>query len=267
MPADVAVDLDAYLDRIGVRRSASLARLHTAHVCAIPFENLDPHRGVPVALDPAGLQRKLVTARRGGYCFEHNLLFKAVLEALGAEVELMLARVRWGAPPGVVRPMSHLVLRVTADGATWHADVGFGAGTLLEPIPFGPGGPYEQQGWRFRVVEEGDLLVLQTAGGGEWHDVYAFSQRPVPAIDVEVSNWFTCTHPSSAFVSGLIIARQLPDGTRVSLSDWNGLGLVQRTPAGATVNAVERSEIPALLEQRFGLGGFTLTDAGRVALG
>ena len=95
---------------------------------------------MPVSLGAEDLERKLVAARRGGYCFEQNMLFERRLEALGAEVELMLARVRWGAPPGVVRPRSHLVLRVEADGASWHADVGFGLGTLLEPMPFGAGG-------------------------------------------------------------------------------------------------------------------------------
>ena len=155
---DVGLDLDAYFERIGVRGGLELAQIHTAHVCSIPFENLDPHRGVRVLLDVPALERKLVAAGRGGYCFEHNLLFKAALEAQGALVDMMLARVRWGAPEATVRPLAHLVLRVRTGGHAWHADVGFGAGTLLEPIPFGPGGPYEQRGWRFRVVEEGTAL-------------------------------------------------------------------------------------------------------------
>ncbi len=159
-------DLDAYLARIGLTGRPDLAELHRAHVAAIPFENRDPHNGVPVSLEIADLQRKLVTERRGGYCFEQNLLLKAALEARGAEVDLMLARVRAGAPPGTIRPRSHLVLRVEAEGAIWHADAGFGLGTLLEPIPFGPGEIHEQSGWRFRVVEEGQELVLQTADGG-----------------------------------------------------------------------------------------------------
>ena len=73
----------------------------------------------------------------------------------------MLARVRWAVPPGTIRRRSHLLLRVTGEGGVWHADVGFGAGTLLEPIPFGPGEEHEQEGWRFRVVQDGEELVLQ----------------------------------------------------------------------------------------------------------
>ena len=78
------LDLDAYLERIGLTGRPSLAQLHRAHLTSIPFENLDPHQGLPVSLEPGDLERKLVTERRGGYCFEQNLLLKAALEALGA---------------------------------------------------------------------------------------------------------------------------------------------------------------------------------------
>ena len=183
---------------------------------SIPFENLDPHRGVPVSLARDALQHKLVDERRGGYCFEHNLLLTFALEELGAEVDLMLARVRVGAPPGAIRPRTHLVLRVRDGGGEWHADVGFGAGTLLDPIPFGPGEVHEQSGWRFRVVPEGAEFVLQTADGSDWVDLYAFIPEPVPRIDVETSNWFTSTHPRSPFVTGLNATSHRPDGTRLS---------------------------------------------------
>ena len=157
------LDLEAYLARIGLSGRPGLAEVHRAHVTSIPFENLDPRRGVPVSLAPEDLERKLVKERRGGYCFEQNLLLGHGHTALGARVETMLARVRAGSAAGNPRPRTHLVLRVFVDGAEWHADAGFGHGTLLEPIPFGPGGPYEQSGWHFRVVEDGSELVLQTA--------------------------------------------------------------------------------------------------------
>lgn len=252
------LDLDAYLARIGSGPATGLpglAELHRAHVCSIPFENLDPRRGVPVSLELADLERKLVHARRGGYCFEQNLLLKAALEALGARVELFLARVRAGRPAGRVSPRTHLVLRVHADGRDWHADAGFGRGTLLEPIPFGPGGPYEQSGWHFRVVEQGPELVLQTVQHGEWDDLYEFVPETVPFIDVETSNWFTCTHPRSPFVTGLIVAAQRPDGGRLTLSDWEGLSLTEETPAESVVRPLEPSEVDELIGARFGLDG------------
>ncbi len=260
----MTLDLGAYLARVGLHGRPDLAELHRAHATSIPFENLDPHRGTPVSLDPDDLEDKLVARRRGGYCFEQNLLLKAGLEALGAEVDLLLARVRVGARTGAIRPRSHLVLRVRADGAIRHADVGFGAGTLLEPIPFGPGGVHEQAGWRFRVVEEGPELVLQTEEGSEWIDVYGFRPEPVPIVDVETSNWFTSTHPRSPFVTGLIVSTLSPDGTRTSLSDWSELVLTEQTPTGRTVTPVERSAVPDLLAELFSLTGFTLSPGGRV---
>lgn len=232
-----------------------MAELHRAHVVAIPFENLDPRRGVPVSLEPDDLEDKLVRRRRGGYCFEQNLLLKAALDAQGAEVDLFLARVRLGRPAGTPRPRTHLVLRVRADGRDWHADVGFGRGTLLEPIPFGTGGPYEQSGWRYRVIQDGPELVLQTGQDAEWVDLYGFVPDPVPFIDVETSNWFTSTHPRSPFVTGLIVADQRPDGTRLTLSDWEGLSLTEETPAGASVRPVEAGEVDELIAGRFGLDG------------
>ena len=250
------LDLPAYLERIGLSARPDAAELHRAHVTSIPFENLDPRRGIPVSLASEDLERKLVRERRGGYCFEQNLLLKEGLEALGAQVEPMLARVRAGSSPGKPRPRTHLVLRVHADGGEWQADAGFGHGTLLEPIPFGPGGPYTQLGWQFRVVEEGAELILQTAQDDEWIDLYEFVPEPVPFVDIETSNWFTCTHPRSPFVTGLIVSAQHPDGARVSLSDWHGLSLREETPAGGSTRPVAPDEVPKLIEQRFGLQGF-----------
>jgi len=258
------LDLDAYLARVGLSGRPTLAELHRAHVSSIPFENLDPHRGVRVSLTSEDLERKLVGERRGGYCFEQNLLFASALRELGFEVEPMLARVRVGAPPGSLRPRGHLVLRVTRDGESWHADVGFGGGTLLEPIPFGVGDEQEQSGWRFRVVGEGEELVLQSVLEGDWADLYAFVPKPVPFIDLEPSNWFTCSHPISPFVNGLLISVQTEDGVRTTLTDWGELALIEHTPLGRSVVPVGREEIPALLDERFGLPGFALAAGGRV---
>lgn len=259
-------DLDAYLDRIGLGGQPSLEEVHRAHLLSIPFENLDPHRGVVVSLDVQDLQRKLVAGRRGGYCFEQNLLLKAALEALGAEVEMFLARVRRGGGTEV-RPRSHLVLRVQMQGAAWHADVGFGLGSLLQPLPFGTGAESEQAGWRFRVVQDGPELVLQGMEGGQWADLYGFIPEPVPLIDVETSNWWICTHPRSPFVSGLVVGTQLEDGTRVSLSDWSELALTESAPAAQPVlTPVSREQIPQLLSDRFGLEGFALDGSGCLVL-
>jgi N-hydroxyarylamine O-acetyltransferase len=257
-------DLGRYLERIGLSGRPGLVELHRAHLAAIPFENLDPQRGVPVSPALEDLQRKLVHERRGGYCFEQNLLLKAALESLGAEVDLMLARVRMGAPAGAVRPRSHLVLRVRAGGELWHADVGFGSGSPLEPLPFGPGEVHDLSGWRFRIVAQGDEYVLQTSADGDWTDMYGFIPDPVPQVDVETSNWFTSTHPHSPFVTRLIVALHRPDGSRVSLSDRTGLALTESTPAGSEVTPVRRDDVPRLLAEHFNLPGFAIDERGRV---
>lgn len=255
-------DLDAYLQRIGLRGTPPVAHLHIAHCTSIPFEALDPHTGRAVAIDEQALSGKLVTARRGGYCFEQNMLLAAALRALGHEVELYLARVLLGGDPAVPRPRSHLLLRVDGD---LHADVGFGGGPLLAPLPWGPGGEHEQSGWRYRILERAPEWVLQTVEGEDWVDVYSFLPHPVPRIDVETINWWTCTHPESRFVSGLIAARHWVDGRRLVLSDWGGgLSLTDRTPEQSVATPVRREELPGLLAERFDLGGFGLGPDGRL---
>jgi N-hydroxyarylamine O-acetyltransferase len=264
------LDFAAYIERIGLSATEhpTLQDIHRAHATSIPFENLDPHRGIPVSLGQEDLERKLVHERRGGYCFEQNLLLASALEHLGLTVETMLARVRRGAPPGTVRPRSHLVLRVIDDGErVWHADVGLGLGTLFDPIPFEPDGAatHEQSGWSFRMLEEGSELVLQTLADGSWCDVYAFPPQPVPRIDIETSNWWTSTNPQSPFVFGLIAGVNHPDGSRESISDWSGpLELRVQSPGDTQVSQPPREAIPELLAKRFALSGFELGADGRV---
>jgi arylamine N-acetyltransferase len=179
----------------------------------------------------------------------------------------MLARVRVGGRPPEARVAGHLVLRVTdGDGRVWHADVGFGLGTLLDPIPFGPDPDtaHEQSGWSFRVVEDSPELVLQTRGPDGWSDVYGFSPHPVPRIDIDVSNWWICTNPSSPFVFGLIACVNRDDGRREVISDWSGpLQVMAMAPDGVESSEQPRSVIPSKLEH-FGLPGFALGENGRI---
>ncbi len=258
-------DLDAYIERIGLSGRPGIAEVHRAHTTSIPFENLDPRIGRPVSLEIEDLQRKLVDERRGGYCFEQNLLLAGALRALGADVELYLARVRYGAAPGVVRPRGHLLLGVHDDGAVWHADVGFGLGTLFEPLPFGPGEEHEQAGWGFRIVADEPELVLQGRMEGEWADLYSFLPFPVPPPDVETVNWWISTHPRSPFVTGLIVSIQRDDGRRESLSNWAGLALAESSPEATVRTPLRPEEVPELLASRFALEGVPLGEDGRLS--
>src|SRR5690606_9164296 len=107
---------------------------HQAHALSIPFENLDVLAKRPPQLDLASLQRKLVTNRRGGYCFEVNALFAAVLRELGFDVTTLIGRVRWMSPEEVDTARSHMLMRVELPEGSYLADVGFGGLTMTGPI-------------------------------------------------------------------------------------------------------------------------------------
>jgi arylamine N-acetyltransferase len=216
MTVDVtdAVDVAAYFDRIGYRGSAeptveTVHALVAAHNGAIPFENLDPLMGIPVAdLRAAALTDKLVYRRRGGYCYEHNGLMGYVLEALGFGVERLAGRVVWLNPDGPLPAQTHHVLSVTAPGVDGPllVDVGFGGQTLTSPIRLEAGPVQETRHEPYRICERGDAYRLEAEVRGEWQPLYLFTTRPQPRIDLEVGSWYVSTHPDSFFVTGLTAA-------------------------------------------------------------
>jgi len=208
-----AIDLEAYFARIGyagprARDFATLTALHELHVRAIPFENLDLHLGRGIRIDLPSVEAKLVRSRRGGYCFEHNTLFAGALRALGFTVTPLVARVRWQLPPDQQTALTHMLLRVESpDSGPCLADVGFGSMSLVRPIRFEldreqPGGLEPR-----RVVARGSHFAQQARLADAWADVYVFSADEAPAIDFEVGNWFTSTHPQSRFRLNLIASR------------------------------------------------------------
>jgi N-hydroxyarylamine O-acetyltransferase len=213
MSAAPPLDLEAYFERIGYTGVRSptfeaLNGLHLAHATTIPFENLDIQLGRPIKIDLASIEAKLVHAGRGGYCYEQNTLFAAVLEQLGFRVTNLAARVRKGAHR--VLPRTHMSLQVDVDGSPWLADVGFGTGGLLLPVAMSPGEVSRQFAWSFRLVEEPGLWVLQSLAGGAWHDLYVFTLEPQFPVDFEMANHYVSTHPNSRFVQTLAVQRQGP---------------------------------------------------------
>ncbi|MDQ3611406.1 MAG: arylamine N-acetyltransferase [Actinomycetota bacterium] len=209
------LDVQAYLDRIGHVGELSptmetLRSLHRAHVTTIPFENIDVLLGRRIGLDVDALQDKLVRRPRGGYCYEHTLLFAALLERLGFEVTRLAGRIRNGSDAH--RPRSHAVLRVEADGQAWLADVGFGAERPLEPIRFAEGATAQQGDWTYRVDGAGDgEWVLRTRHPSGWFDLYSIDLAVVYPGDFAVQNHYTATHPDSPFVSRIIAQHTAPD--------------------------------------------------------
>jgi N-hydroxyarylamine O-acetyltransferase len=259
-------NIDAYLGRIGLRGQMTLAGVHRAHATSIAFENFDSYSGRPVSLDLTHLEDKMVRRGRGGYCFEHNLLFMAALESIGLDdVAPMLARVRLG-PEGSPRPLNHLLLRAMDGGTAWLADVGFGGGGLLDPVPLEAGVEVEQSGWRYRIMEDGPQLVLQVFNDDAWTDCYGFVPEPAQMVDIEVNNWYTSTHPESGFVTGIIAGARRVDRC-VSLFAGDQPVLVERPVGGSsTVTSLGIEEVPAVLAELLGISGVSLGADGRLQI-
>jgi len=251
----VTIDLDAYLTRVGYagRREASLdvlAAVSEAHASAIPFENLDLLLGKPILLDLASLEAKLVSGRRGGYCFEQNTLFAAALAPLGFPVTPLAARVRSGAPPGTVRPRTHMLLAVDLPQGRFLADVGFGGGGPIRPLPLAAGRETKVGMSRFRLRRDGAAWVLEGDQGDGWQDLYAFTEEPQEPVDFEVANWFTSTWPKSAFTTSLVVQRQGLDA-RATLRDRE---LALRDARGVRTETIRDPEhLLDVLSERFGL--------------
>jgi N-hydroxyarylamine O-acetyltransferase len=242
-----------YLQRIGyggeLRPSyATLEALHLAHASHIPFENIDILLGRPIRLDLESLHAKLVTARRGGYCYEHNLLFSSVLRTLGFSVLELAARVRYRAQR--VLPRTHMLLLVELEGARWLADVGFGGEGLLLPVPFGSGQAVRQFAWTYRIVEQPGMWMLQSLRDGAWLDLYAFTLEPQQLADYEMASYYMSTHPDSRFTQTL--TAQLPTpGVRNILRDRELIA--DRGDLVSTSTIADDDTLLAVLAETFGL--------------
>jgi N-hydroxyarylamine O-acetyltransferase len=207
-----ALDLDAYLERIGYAGStppslATLERVALAHPAAIPFENLDPYLRRPVALDLASIQQKLVSGGRGGWCFEHNILLGTALTALGFRAQGLGARVLWNAPPGPLGARSHMVLLLELPQGAYVVDAGFGGVTLTAPLRLEAEAVQDTPHGRFRLLRVESDFVMQADVQSSWRSLYRFDLQPQRLADYEVANWYLGNHPTSHFLHGVIAAR------------------------------------------------------------
>ncbi|HKH48092.1 MAG TPA: arylamine N-acetyltransferase [Thermoanaerobaculia bacterium] len=216
------MNVQAYLDRIGYRgpldlTAETLRALQVAHLEAVPFENLSIHAGQPIVLEEDALFEKVVARRRGGFCYELNGLFAALLRALGFEVAMLSAGV--ARADGSFGPdFDHMGLDVQL-AERWLADVGFGD-SFREPLRLDLRAEQVQGERAYRIDEDGThLILLQRQGAdGPWEPQYRFTLQPHDFPDYAGMCHYHQTSPQSHFTQKKVCSLARPDG-RVTLSD------------------------------------------------
>lgn len=221
------------------------------HVAAIPFEAIDVLLDRPIDLSPEAIDAKLITARRGGYCYEQNGLFKRVLQAIGFDVEGLIGSVRWGEAPGAPPPpATHMVLRVTIDDVPWMVDVGFGSSVPPAPLRLDTAADQTTRHERYRILPLGARQRVQAEFDGRWQTLYDILPEPLLDSHYELFNWFTSTHPSSHFRQQLIVTRVASEARYALL----GRRLTRRDAKGGVERRyLERDEIERALIELFHL--------------
>jgi N-hydroxyarylamine O-acetyltransferase len=253
-PSSVGFDLDAYCTRVnytGSRKlsAATLKGLHFAHVHNVPFENLDIHLGKALSLNPAELFAKIVTRKRGGYCYEVNSFFAMILRTFGFQVQCLLARVLYGFSD--LRPRSHQLLLVTVDNESWIADVGFGSCCLREPMRLTPGVVSEQGPDSFRLRSEtAHTYILEAMLAGRWQDLYEFTLEPFDLVDFEPFNYWNSTSSEVRWTKQKVCSLPTPEG-RIVAVDWEFK--IHSADLTQTVRAMSDEEYRRMLSQYFRL--------------
>jgi N-hydroxyarylamine O-acetyltransferase len=215
------MNVDSYLDRINYRdtlvpNAETLRKLQVAHLVAVPFENLSIHAGEPIVLRDDALFSKIVERRRGGFCYECNGLFAALLRALGFEVNMLSAEVA-DSEGCFSQPFDHMALLVNLD-QRWLVDVGFGD-SFLEPLLLDERGEQTQGNRTFRITSDGDYLILERRQNEEWKAQYRFQLQPYQYDDFAEMCRYHQTSPESHFTKQRICSRATADGGRISLSE------------------------------------------------
>jgi len=221
------MDVQAYLRRIDYQGSLTpdidlLRSLHRAHLFTVPFENLDIHLGREIVCDESRILRKIVNEKRGGFCYELNGAFAALLRTLGFRVTLLSCRV--ARQDGSYGPeFDHLTLRVDLE-EPWLADVGFGD-CFLEPLRLGSRLEQEQTGRVYRLTSRmtstastDAVFGLEVMAEGRWKKEYAFTLQPRELSDFAGMCHHHQTSPESHFTRQRICSLATPEG-RITLSD------------------------------------------------
>ncbi len=247
------VPVPSYLARIGYSGPSaptadSLRAIHRAHLLAVPFENLDIALGREIVVDEDAFVRKVVELRRGGFCYELNGAFAALLRALGFRVTLLSARVsreQGGEGP----EFDHLTLRVDLE-EPWLADVGFGE-SFLEPLHMEVGREQVDPAGTFRLTQLGARLQLEKMEpAGHWKRQYSFALLPRSLREFAGMCHYHQTSPDSSFTRNRICTRAAPDG-RITLSEMKMI--VTRNGQREERMLASEEERQTVLQQHFGI--------------
>lgn len=210
-----------YLHRLGYTAAPpptldTLSRLVRRHTEAFPFDTLSTFLQQPVPMDLPSLERKLLYEERGGYCYELNRLFLALLHRLGFDARPLTGRVVMGGPEDAITARTHMVVLVIVDGVRYLADVGFGGMVPTAPLRLDSEDIQATPHEPYRIVRQGQAYLLRAQVAGEWRALYRFDLQPQAEIDLEMGNWYVATHPDSSFRGRLTAARTGP-GLRKAL--------------------------------------------------
>ena len=266
MPAS-SIDRSTYLARLGYAASpaptlATLRELQRRHTATFAFETIACMLGEPVPVDMPSLQRKLLHDGRGGYCYELNRLFFALLRDLGFQARSIAGRVLMGGAEDDLPARTHMALLVAVDGVDHLVDVGFGGMVPTAPLRLDVREPQFTPHEQYRLDLRDDGYLLRARIGDEWRAMYVFDLQPQADIDHVVGNWYVSTHPDSPFQGELFVART-GEGLRRTLN--NTSFAVHRTHAPSLRRELAGpDEVLAVLEDEFGLrlpAGRALRDA------
>ena len=253
MRQNVMLNAPSYLARIAYSgptepSAETLRALHRAHMLAVPFENLDISLGRKILTDENRILHKIVEEHRGGFCYELNGAFAALLRALGFQVTLLSARVA-RANGGEAPEFDHLALRVDLE-QSWLADVGFGE-SFLEPLRLESNREQVDPAGRFRLVQVEERIQMEKAElDGSWKRQYSFTLQPRELREFSGMCHYHQTSPDSSFTRSRICSRATPEG-RVTLSEMKLISTRNGTRDERTLNSVK--ERAAVLREHFGI--------------
>ncbi|MNS15979.1 N-hydroxyarylamine O-acetyltransferase [compost metagenome] len=249
-------DRALYLQRLGFDTPPAptletLRQLQLRHTGVFPFENLTTLSGEPVLIDLPSIEQKVLHDGRGGYCYELNNLFLALLQDLGFDARAISGRVVMGQPEGAWTARTHRLSLVIIDDVRYITDVGFGGMVPTAPLLLDTRAEQPTPHESYRIDLHVDGFTLRANVAGEWRAMYIFDLQRQEDIDFAVGNWYVSTHPESSFVKQLMVART-GEGWRRTLN--NGSFAIHRIGHDSERREVtDVQELIGLLGSEFGI--------------